>query len=248
MRTFIALVIVCLALTQLCGNVSAGQITIGAGVGMKDVVNDIAAAFIKNNQSIKILKNYAASGVLAKQIDNGAHIDITLVANVNWMDYLKEKRYVDVNTITPFAYNTLVFVSKGAQGVSRLEELTKLNRIAVGSPKSVPAGEYTMEAFRNAGIYKQLEQKLVLARDVRECLLYAERGDVDGAIVYKTDALLSKDTTILFTVPQKLYSRVIFLSALTVSGVKNQDAVNFFSFLHSHEAKALLLKYGFEVQ
>ncbi|HOS59559.1 MAG TPA: hypothetical protein PK661_05640 [Syntrophorhabdaceae bacterium] len=71
MRTFIALVIVCLALTQLCGNVSAGQITIGAGVGMKDVVNDIAAAFIKNNQSIKILKNYAASGVLAKQIDNG---------------------------------------------------------------------------------------------------------------------------------------------------------------------------------
>ncbi|HOS59558.1 MAG TPA: molybdate ABC transporter substrate-binding protein, partial [Syntrophorhabdaceae bacterium] len=133
------------------------------------------------------------------------------------MDYLKEKRYVDVNTITPFAYNTLVFVSKGAQGVSRLEELTKLNRIAVGSPKSVPAGEYTMEAFRNAGIYKQLEQKLVLARDVRECLLYAERGDVDGAIVYKTDALLSKDTTILFTVPQKLYSRVIFLSALTVS-------------------------------
>ena len=226
----------------------AGEITVSAGVGLKDVINDIADTFIRKNHSVKMVRNYAASGVLAKQLDSGAPTDIVFVANVAWMDYMKEKKHIDSGTITPFAYNTLVFVGKGAESVSNLNEVTKLERIAAGSPKSVPAGEYAMEAFRNAGIDKQLEKKLVMARDVRECLLYAERGEVDGAFVYKTDALLSKDARIWFTVPQKLYSRVVYMSARTAAGTKNQDAVNFFSFLRSSEARALILKYGFEVQ
>ncbi len=226
----------------------AGEITLSAGVGLKDVLNDIGNVFTQKYPSVKIVKNYAASGVLAKQLDSGAQTDIVFVANVEWMDYLKEKKHVDMNTVTPFAYNTLVFVGKGTQRASGFDELTRIERIAVGSPKSVPAGEYAMEALKKAGIDKQLEKKLVMARDVRECLLYAERGEADGAFVYKTDALLSKDVAVWFTVPQKYYSQVVFLTALTVSGVKNQDAVNFFSFLRSSEAKAILTKYGFEIR
>jgi len=90
-----------------------------------------------------------------------------------------------------------------------------------------------------------LEKKLVYAKDVRECLMYAERGEVDGAFVYKTDVLLAKQVKILFTVPQELYSRVTYPMALTVSGAKNRDAAAFFGYLHSDEAKAVLVKYGF---
>ena len=130
-------------------------------------------------------------------------MDIVFTANREWMDYLNEKKHVDSAAITPFAYNTLVFVGKGAPRVSHLDELGKLEKVAVGSPKSVPAGEYAMEALRNAGIDKQLDKKLVMARDVRDCLVYAERGEADGAFVYRTDALLSKEVTIWFTVPQE---------------------------------------------
>jgi molybdate transport system substrate-binding protein len=231
-----------------CSFAYAGEITYAAGAGLKDVLNDVAAAFVQKKPSVKIVKNIVVSGVLAKQLDSGAQTDIVFVANVQWMDYLKEKKHLDVKTITPFAYNTLVFVGKGSPSVSGIEELTKLNRIALGSPKSVPAGEYAMEAIKNAGIDRQLANKLVLARDVRECLLYAERGEADGAFVYKTDALTSKTVTVWFPVPQKLYSRVVYMSAMTVSGANNPDAVNFFEYLHSAEARALLLKYGFEVR
>jgi len=126
-----------------------------------------------------------------------------------------------------------------------MQELPKLERIAIGSPKSVPAGGYALEAFKKAGIDNQLEKKLVYAKDVRECLMYAERGEVDGAFVYKTDVLLAKQVKILFTVPQELYSRVTYPMALTVSGAKNRDAAAFFGYLHSDEAKAVLVKYGF---
>jgi molybdate transport system substrate-binding protein len=126
-----------------------------------------------------------------------------------------------------------------------MQGLIKLDRIAIGSPKSVPAGEYATEAFKKAGIDRQLEKKLVMARDVRECLMYAERGEVDGAFVYKTDALLAKQAKILFTVPQELYPRVMYPMALTTTGAKNRDAAAFFAFLRSDEAKSVLGKFGF---
>ena len=176
-------------------------------------------------------------------------MDIVFTANREWMDYLNERKHVDPASITPFAYNTLVFVGKATPRISSIDELTKLERIAIGSPKSVPAGRICNGSAQECGDRKQLEGKLVMARDVRDCLLYAERGEADGAFVYRTDALVSKEVTIWFTVPQGLYSRVVYMSALTASGAKNKDAVGFFSFLHSSEArKVLMAARGFTVK
>jgi molybdate transport system substrate-binding protein len=84
-----------------------------------------------------------------------------------------------------------------------------------------------------------------MARDVRECLMYAERGEVDGAFVYRTDALQAKQAKILFTVPRELYPRVTYPMSLTTAGVKNKEAAAFFAYLHGDEAKSVLTKYGF---
>ncbi len=235
-------------LIALSVSATAGEITVAAGAGLKDVLSDLSASFAEKDRSVKIIKNIVVSGALARQLDSGAQMDIVFTANREWMDYLNERKHVDPASITPFAYNTLVFVGRNPPRISSIGELTKLGSIAIGSPKSVPAGEYAMEALRNAGIEKQLEGKLVLARDVRDCLLYAERGEADGAFVYRTDALVSKEVTIWFTVPQGLYSRVVYMSALTASGTKNKDAVGFFSFLHSSEARKVLAARGFTVK
>ena len=106
-----------------------------------------------------------------------------------------------------------------------------------------------MEAFKKAGIDKQLEKKLVMAKDVRECLMYAERGEVDGAFVYKTDAQqVAKTAKILFTVPQEYYPRVTYPMAMTIAGAKNKDASAFFAVLKSAEAQTVLKKHGFIVK
>jgi len=88
-----------------------------------------------------------------------------------------------------------------------------------------------------------------MARDVRECLMYAERGEVDGSFVYKTDALQAdKNVIILFTVPQYLYKRVTYPMALTVSGSTKSESVAFFRFLQSAEARGVVAKHGFLVK
>jgi molybdate transport system substrate-binding protein len=224
------------------------EVSLSGAASLKEAVNEISATYSKTVPGVKITKNYSGSGVLAKQIENGAPADIFISANTEWMDYLNKKGLVDAASISIFAYNTLVFAGKDGSNVTDMNGLQKLNKIAIGSPKSVPAGEYAMTAFQKAGIEKQLQKKLVMARDVRESLMYAERGEVAGAFVYKTDALQARQAKILFTVPQNLYPRVSYPAALTAKGAKNADAKAFYKFLSSKEAKNVLAKYGFETR
>jgi molybdate transport system substrate-binding protein len=247
MSNVVKLLMTVLSVLFMTGPVQAGEVNLSVAASLKEVINELTASFAGTHQGVKFLKNYGASGALAKQIENGAPADIFISANPEWMDYLKNKKLVDNGSISTFTFNTLVFA--GAAGkASSMQDLPKLEKIAIGSPKSVPAGEYAMEALRKAGIDKQLEKKLVMAKDVRECLMYAERGEVDGAFVYRTDALQAKQARILFIVPRELYSRVTYPMGLTVAGAKNGEVLAFYRFLQSEEAGSVLRKYGFDLR
>jgi molybdate transport system substrate-binding protein len=244
MKITYQIVAVLFLLLLLTTPVYAGDVNLFIAASLKEVINELSDSFARKNPGVKFVRNYGASGALVKQIENGAPSDVFISANLEWMDYMKKKNLADVSSVGTFTYNTLVFA--GAAGkASTMQDLIKLERIAIGSPKSVPAGEYATEAIKKSGLDKQLEKKQVMAKDVRECLMYAERGEVDGAFVYKTDALLAKQTKILFTVPQQLYPRVTYPMALTVAGAKNKDAAAFFVYLRSDDATTVLSKYGF---
>ena len=247
MKNITCLIVSTLCLLFLAVPAMAGDVNLSIAASLKEVINELSDSFAKKNPDVKFLKNYGASGALAKQIENGAPADIFISANLEWMDYLKNKKLVDTGSISTFANNILVFAGSDGKA-SSMQDLPKLEKIAIGSPKSVPAGEYAMKALKKSGIDKQLEKKLVMARDVRDCLMYAERGEVDGAFVYRTDALQAKQAKILFVVPQELYPRVVYPMALTVTGAKNADVKAFYRFLQSEEAGTVLGKYGFVVR
>ena len=227
----------------------AGELCLSVAASLKEVVNDLTALYGKKTPGVTFRKNYGASGALAKQIEQGAPADLFISANREWLDYLKERKLVAQETIGTFAYNALVFAGTTKQPVNGIKDVAKLRQIAIGSPKSVPAGEYAVEAFKAAGVEKELAGKLVMARDVREAMKYAELGEVDGAFVYRTDAiLLGKEAKILFTVPGGLHDRVTCPMALTAVGAAKKEAREFLRFLTSAEARKVLEKYGFAVK
>jgi molybdate transport system substrate-binding protein len=221
-----------------------GDIKLSAAASLREALDELSASFAKKYPAVRCIRNYGGSGQMAKQIESGVPCDIFISANTEWMDYLRQKGVVQKAGIRTFTYNTLVFAGTPAKA-SSLQDLLRLERIAIASPKSVPAGAYAMEALKKAGLERPLAHKLVMAKDVRECLMYAERGEVNGAFVYRTDALQGKKVKILFTVPQTLYPRVAYPMALTTEGAHNQDAVAFLQFLSSKDAGRVLDKYGF---
>ncbi|NBB75743.1 MAG: molybdate ABC transporter substrate-binding protein [Bacteroidetes bacterium] len=235
---------------QICFAVSgqAQTVHLSVAASMTDAFNDIVAGFRAAHPNAEILPNFASSGSLAKQIDQGAPADIYVSANPKWMNYLVKNNLIAPGTDRIFAYNQLVFIGAEKTQVSSLENLGTLERIALGTPQSVPAGQYAKQAMETAGIYKTLEQasKLVMAKDVRQALIYADRGEVAGAFVYKTDALLARQAKILFTVPANLYDRVSYPVALTVEGSGNDAAKALYEYIKSPEAIAILSEYGFQ--
>ena len=230
-------------------SVKAADIDLSIAASLREVVTEISANFSKKNPDVKFRNNFGGSGALAKQIENGAPADLFFSANTEWMDYLKAKKLMDEKRIGVVAFNSLVFVGPDNLKIRTLQDVVLLEKIAIGSPKSVPAGQYAMEAFTRAGIDGRLATKLVMARDVREGLMYAERGEVSGAFVYKTDAIqMAKKTTVLFEVPQHLYSRVTYPVGLTLAGSKKVEAATFYDYLQTDEAKGVLIKHGFVIK
>lgn len=226
----------------------AAEVHLSVAASMTDATKALIAAYQKSAPEVTFLPNFGASGSLAKQIAQGAPADLFISANPKWMDYLVKTGSVAADQVYTFAFNSLVLVGRKGLQVATMADLAKLGRIAIGSPKSVPAGQYAEQALKKAGLYERLAPKLVLAKDVRQALVYADRGEVDGAFVYKTDALLAQQAVILLQVPARLYDRVEYPVALTGAGVANPAAAAFATFLKSPAATRILEKFGFLVQ
>jgi len=225
----------------------AGELRLSVAGSMIDVIKEVGAAFSDHYQATRLLPNFASSGALAKQLAAGAPADIYISANPKWMGYLVAQGIIPAATVETLAYNRLVLVGRPTVQVREMNDLTQLSLIALGSPKSVPAGRYAEQAMAKAGLYEPLltEGKLIMTKDVRQALLYADRGEVDVAFVYATDAPLANKAKILFEVPQELYSRVTYPMALTVAGADKEEAQAFLDFLHSAAAKVIFERHGF---
>jgi len=225
----------------------AAELRLSVAASMTDAVKELAAAYENRVEGVSILPNFASSGALAKQIAQGAPADLFISANPRWMDYLVEQGRIAPASVRPLARNALVFVGRKGRKIESLEDLAGLSRIAMGSPGSVPAGQYARQALEAAGLYEDLSGRLVMAQSVRQALVYADRGEVDGAFVYRTDALLAQHATLLLEVPASLHDPVLYPAGLTLEGAARSEAQAFYRYLATEEAAGILKKYGFLV-
>ena len=140
-----------------------------------------------------VTPNFASSGTLQKQIEQGAPADVFISAAAGQMDALQKQDLLLDDTRKDLLNNRVVLVVPGDStiGLASFKDLTadRVKKIALGDPKSVPAGTYGQQAFDELGISAQIQSKLVLASDVRQVLSYVESGSVDAGVVYSTDAL-----------------------------------------------------------
>ncbi|MEN8141834.1 MAG: molybdate ABC transporter substrate-binding protein [Thermodesulfobacteriota bacterium] len=225
----------------------AADVRVSAAASMTEAVRVLIAHFNQQQPEVSVYANFAGSGSLAKQIHQGAPVDIYISANRRWLDYLLEQGRLAPQSLSLLARNQLIFVGRENSGVKEIADLPRLSLVGMGTPRNVPAGHYAAQAMEAVGIYTEMtrDHKLVMAKDVRQALLYADRGEVDGAFVYRTDGRLARNSVLLFTVDEGLHDPITYPMALTVSGAQKDGAKAFFTFLQSKEALALLIEFNF---
>lgn len=225
------------------------EMNISAAVSLKDALEEIQKNYETKNPNIKLVYNLGASGALQKQIEQGAPADIFMSAAPKQMNDLEAKNLVSKSTRKNLVENKLVIVVPKASNINiaKYEDLAKndVQKISIGEPGSVPAGQYAQEVLTKLSIWDKIKDKAVLAKDVRTVLTYVETGNVEAGIVYKTDAISSNKINIVATAPEGSHQPIVYPVAV-LSGTKQQKAAeDFLTYLNTPECRTIFEKYGF---
>ena len=243
------------------------SLAILAGVAVQataEPVNVFAAASLKNAldavsqawkaEAGKETKNtYAASSALAKQVEQAAPADVFISADLDWMNYLAEKKLVKEDTRKMLLGNQLVLVAtKGSGTKLELKEGADLagvlagGKLAVGDVKAVPAGKYAKAALEKLGLWASVEKSLAQSENVRAALALVARGEAKLGIVYATDAKAEKEVEVAGVFPEDSHPPIVYPAAVIVSS-KNPDAEAFVTYLSSPKAQEIFTAQGFTI-
>lgn len=226
----------------------AKDLTVSAAASLTDAFTECKPLFEKANPGVTLTFNFAASGPLLKQIEQGAPVDVFASADQKTMDDAAAKNLIDAATRTNFAQNALVLaIPAETTTVKNLASLSdaKVTRIGVGNPETVPVGRYTKAALEKLGIWDALSPRCILAESVRQVLDYLSRGEVDAGFVYATDAIKGGDKVkVVEEIP--LEKPVSYPVAVLAATKYKPEAAAFVAFLTSPEGAAVLAKYGFK--
>lgn len=246
------LIIIAMIFTS-CGNNKEKHesitLNVSAAASLTDALNEISTEYAKTSKD-KLLFNFAGSGSLMAQIEEGAPCDLFISASKEHMDELDTQGLIEEKTRVDLLGNTLTLIaSEESKDLVSMDSLAsdEVKSIAIGTPESVPAGKYAQQSFEALGIAEQVGSKLILGKDVRSVLDYVETGNVDCGFVYKTDALLLKSGAIIQDVPQDYHKSIVYPMAI-LSETQNKEAImEFYEFLQTEYAKDVFEKYGFTV-
>ncbi len=248
----VVLVCVLAALLVGCGSAetSASQdITVSAASSLTEAVTEIARKFEAANPGVRAHLNFASSGVLQKQIEQGAPADVFISASSKEMDALQRERLIVTETRANIAANKLVLIAPASTKLEGWDGLARSNQIAISNPDTVPSGRYARQTLRKLGLWDKLQHKLVLGENVRQTLAYVSRGDVDAGIVFATDARIEKDRVkiVAEAKPGVDHDPIAYPAALVAASSKNVAARRFLDYLRSPDAGAVLASFGFSV-
>jgi molybdate transport system substrate-binding protein len=230
------------------------SVTVFAAASLKTALDDVAAQWRQaTGKSARI--SYAASGPLAHQIEAGAPADIFIAADVAWMDYVEERQLIRSEWRRNLLGNALVLVAPAdskAQSITldAKADLVGLlgadGRLAIGEPKSVPAGAYAQSALTALGQWEAVKDRLAQAMSVRATLVFVARGEAPAGIVYRSDAHAEPHVKVLATFPETSHAPIVYPIAL-VTASTNPDTKTFFDFLASPAASAIFQRESFDV-
>jgi molybdate transport system substrate-binding protein len=224
------------------------ELTISAASSLQNALNEIKMAFENDHPCVKITYNFGGSGSLQQQVSQGAPVDIYLSASQDNFVKLVQKGLILEKYRTNLVGNDLVLVvpKDSNKGIKSFKDLTKADKISIGSPDSVPAGEYAKETLEKLNVWTSVEDKVVNAKDVRQVLTYIETGNVDAGIVYKSDTLNSPKVKLIDTAEENTHDPIIYPVGVIKNSSHQKEAIQFYDYLQKKKSMEIFLKYEFK--
>jgi molybdate transport system substrate-binding protein len=230
---------------------AAAELTLSVAISMREAIDEIGGRFTRAHPGLALRYNFGGSGELQKQIEAGAPVDVFVSAAARQMDELEARGLLLAGSRRVFARNVLTVVTPVDLGMelARPADLlgARVQRVAIGDPRTVPVGQYAEECLRTLGLWERLRPRLVYAENVRQALEYVARGEVDAGFVYTTDvAARPGRVREAFRPAEDTYRPITYPAAVVRDSRRRALALAFVESLGGAEAQATLARLGFQ--
>jgi molybdate transport system substrate-binding protein len=223
-------------------------LTVFAAASLTDALQAVAKAYTaRTEQPVRF--SFESSGTAARQIAAGARADLFVSADSRWMDDLAGRNLLAARH--DLLGGRLALIARAGSNVRlRLRPGAPLaaalgadGRLAVGDPRSVPAGRYAQAALTRLGLWSSVEQRLAPAQDVRAALAYVARGASPLGIVYESDAYADRTVRLVSLFPAASHPPIVYPVAVLRGA--SAGASDFYRFLGSGAARSIFARYRF---
>lgn len=227
------------------------NILVAAAASMEKAIEEVNDIFMTEYTNIKVDTTFDASGKLQLQIEEGLEADVFLPAAKNQMDALEKQGYMDPKTIKELLQNKVVLIVPNGidSKIHGFDDILNGDIIAIGDPKSVPAGHYAKEVLEYLGVYEKVLEKVSFGTNVTQILNWVAEGSSEVGIVYETDAASTNKVKVIDIAPEgSLQEEVIYPIGMVASSKNKEAAQLYIDFLQREMATNIFEKYGFRVK
>ena len=250
LRSLLVCLLVAVAMPSRAADVPPAELVVFGAASLTNVLQDIGTAYsAQTGQHVSF--SFAASSVLARQIEAGTRADVFVSADEDWMEYLQTRKLIDPKTRHDIVMNRLVLIAPATSDIKlkiaphfALAAALGKERLATGDPGSVPVGRYARAALTNLGVWSEVSSHIVPAEDVRSALAFVARGETPLGIVYETDAMVEKRVRIVDTFPEDSHAPITYPVALVATA--KAGAGRFVGYMKGPEGRAVFARYGFQ--
>jgi molybdate transport system substrate-binding protein len=227
----------------------AEKIKVAAASDLAVAFKEVGAAYEKATGNTVVF-SFGSTGLLEKQLEEGAPFDVFAAANVSFVDDAVKAGACDGSTRAMYARGRLVLWWRKDATVAPPKSVADLTdarfaKIAVANPAHAPYGKAAVEALTRAGVYDQVKARLVYGENIQQTFQFAQSQNAEVAFVALSLALATPTGNYL-AVPEELHAPID--QALVVCGkepARLKAARAFVSFVASPAGRAIMRRYGF---
>ena len=229
------------------------QISVAAAADLTFALGEISKEYeTQTHNKLKII--YGSSGNFFSQIQNGAPFDVFLSADLEYPRKLQTAGLVDPGTLFRYAIGGIALWCPSNLDLDPKVATWKLlldprvQKIAIANPAHAPYGRAAIAAMKKAGVYDQVQAKLVYGENISQAAQFVQSGNAQVGIVALSLALSPPmKSGKSWEMPADMHEPIEQAAVVLKSAKDKPAARSFENFLKSEAARSILIDYGFTI-
>lgn len=216
--------------------VAQTTVTVASAADLAPLQPDLRKAFLH----LRFVTS--ASAILSQQIENGAPYDVFLSANAAFVDQLAKNQKIEPDSVRIYAKGRLGILWRDGRPheISHLAD-SEVRSVSLADPKLAPYGVAARQTLEHAGIWPQVQPKVIYGENVRQALQLFTSGNAD-AVLTSGSLLVERNPQ---WIPDSWHQPILQKAGILAASKQGEAARKFLDFLIGPAGQKIFAKYGF---